>query len=103
MTTRIQPHVPDRWHLMARPREFDEASALEVAMLYFWSKGYEATSERDLAEQMGVTNASLYNAFGDKQSLNRRALDHYLQLSIRDRVRRLERLPPTLGHPPVLR
>ena len=93
MTTRVQPHVPDRWHLMVRPREFDEASALEVAMLYLWSKGYEATSERDLAEQMGVTNASLYNAFGDKRSLNRRALDHYLQLSIRDRVRRLERLP----------
>jgi TetR/AcrR family transcriptional regulator, transcriptional repressor for nem operon len=78
---------------MARPREFDEASALEVAMLDLWSKGHEAISERDLAEQMGVTNASLYNAFGDKRSLYRRALDHYLQLSVRDHVRRLERLP----------
>jgi TetR/AcrR family transcriptional regulator, transcriptional repressor for nem operon len=78
---------------MARPREFDEASVLEVAMLYFWSKGYEATSVRDLAEQMGFTSASLYNAFGDKRSLYRPTLDHYLQLSVHDRVRRLERLP----------
>ena len=53
---------------MARPREFDEASVPEVAMLYFWSKGYEATSVRDLAEQMGFTSASLYNGFGDKRS-----------------------------------
>ena len=43
---------------------------------------------------MGITGASLYNAFGDKRSLYRRALAHYLETSVRDRVSRLEKLPP---------
>ncbi len=59
-------------------------------MCCFWANGYEGTSVRDLAEQMGLTGASLYNAFGDKRSLYRRALDHYLQQSVHERVRRLE-------------
>lgn len=79
---------------MARPRNFDEAAVLEAAMNCFWAQGYELTSVRDLAEQMGITCASLYNAFGDKRSLYRRALDHYLEDSVRDRVARHERLPP---------
>lgn len=79
---------------MARPREFDEATVLEAAMNCFWGRGFESTSVRDLAEEMGITGASLYNAFGDKRSLYRRALAHYLQTSVRDRVSRLEQLPP---------
>ncbi len=79
---------------MARPREFDEATALEAAMNCFWAQGYELTSVRDLAEQMGITGASLYNAFGDKRSLYRQALHHYLEQTVRDRVARLERLAP---------
>ncbi len=75
---------------MARPREFDEATVLEAAMRCFWAQGYEATSVRDLAAQMEITGASLYNAFGDKRSLYRRALDFYLDQSVRDRVARLE-------------
>jgi TetR/AcrR family transcriptional repressor of nem operon len=75
---------------VARPREFDEIEVLEAAMCCFWARGYEATSVRDLAEEMGLTSASLYNAFGDKRSLYRRALDHYLEQSVRERVRRLE-------------
>jgi TetR/AcrR family transcriptional regulator, transcriptional repressor for nem operon len=78
---------------MARPREFDEATVLEAAMNCFWAQGYELTSVRDLAEQMGITGASLYNAFGDKRSLYRQALQHYLEQTVRDRVARLERLP----------
>jgi TetR/AcrR family transcriptional regulator, transcriptional repressor for nem operon len=79
---------------MARPREFDEATVLEAAMHCFWARGFESTSVRDLAEQMGITGASLYNAFGDKRSLYRQALAHYLETSVRDRVSRLERLSP---------
>src|SRR3974390_481002 len=79
---------------MARPREFDEARVLEAAMNCFWARGFEQSSVRDLAERMGITNASLYNAFGDKRSLYRRALVHYLTQTVRDRVARLEKLPP---------
>jgi TetR/AcrR family transcriptional regulator, transcriptional repressor for nem operon len=79
---------------MARPREFDEATVLDAAMNCFWEHGYAATSVRDLAGEMGITGASLYNAFGDKRSLYRRALDHYLECGVRDRIRRLEPLAP---------
>jgi TetR/AcrR family transcriptional regulator, transcriptional repressor for nem operon len=79
---------------MARPREFDETTVLEAAMNCFWAQGFEQTSVRDLAERMGITGASLYNAFGDKRSLYRRAFVHYLAQTVRDRVRRLEKLPP---------
>jgi TetR/AcrR family transcriptional regulator, transcriptional repressor for nem operon len=79
---------------MARPREFDEATVIEAAMHCFWAQGYASTSVRDLAEQMGITGASLYNAFGDKRSLYRRALDYYLEQSVHDRVARFSKLPP---------
>lgn len=80
---------------MARPREFDEAAALDAAVLCFWRKGYEATSVRDLADSMGLTGASMYNAFGDKRTLYRRALNRYLDVGARERIERFENsLPP---------
>ena len=80
---------------MPRPREFDETTVLEAALECFWQRGYEATSVRDLAASMGLTAPSLYNAFGDKQQLFARALEHYLDCTTRDRLRRLETsLPP---------
>jgi len=79
---------------MARPREFNEATVLEAAMNRFWAQGFGQTSVRDLAEQMGITGASIYNAFGDKRSLYRQAFAHYLAQTVRDRVARLENLPP---------
>jgi TetR/AcrR family transcriptional repressor of nem operon len=82
---------------MARPREFDEATVLEAAMNCFWAHGFEQTSVRDLAVRMGITGASLYNAFGDKRSLYRQAFVHYLAQTVRDRVARLEKLSPALA------
>jgi TetR/AcrR family transcriptional repressor of nem operon len=80
---------------MARPREFDENAVLDAAAQRFWIYGYEATSVRDLAQGMGITGASLYNAFGDKRSLFQRALARYVETSFGDRVSRFERsLPP---------
>jgi TetR/AcrR family transcriptional repressor of nem operon len=75
---------------MARPREFDEAIVLDSAIQCFWAKGFEATSMRDLIDCMGITGASLYNAFGDKRALYRKALAHYLESSFGERVTRLE-------------
>jgi TetR/AcrR family transcriptional regulator, transcriptional repressor for nem operon len=75
---------------MPRPREFDEAAVLDAAVLCFWNRGYEATSVRELADSMGITGASLYNAFGDKHALYGKALAHYVSRSVEDRVRRFE-------------
>jgi len=80
---------------MGRPREFDERAVLDAAMDCFWRDGYEATSVRDLAARMGITGASLYNAFGDKRSLFREVLHRYVERSTRERIARLEStLPP---------
>jgi len=79
---------------MARPREFDETAALEAAVACFWSRGYEATSMRDLAENMGLSAPSLYNAYGDKHALFVQALEHYLDRSMRERIERLEHTVP---------
>jgi TetR/AcrR family transcriptional repressor of nem operon len=80
---------------MGRPKEFDESAALDAAMDCFWQDGYEATSVRDLAARMGITGASLYNAFGDKRSLFREVLQRYADRSMRERIAGLEStLPP---------
>ena len=64
-------------------------------MKCFWQRGYEATSVRDLAEEMGISAPSLYNAYGDKRALFVQALERYLDQSTRARIKRLEdSLPP---------
>jgi TetR/AcrR family transcriptional regulator, transcriptional repressor for nem operon len=83
---------------MARPREFDETTALNAAIDCFWHRGYEATSVRDLAAAMGLSGPSLYNAFGDKRALFVRSLERYLDCSPRARIKRLEAsLPPEIA------
>jgi TetR/AcrR family transcriptional repressor of nem operon len=80
---------------LARPRNFNEAKALDAATAQFWRHGFGATSTRDLGAAMGLGPASLYNAFGDKRALFRRCLDRYLDGGMRARITRLEReLPP---------
>src|SRR6516165_5559023 len=95
MSIRVSRSCPHREDVMARPREFDEIIALEAAIECFWQRGYEATSVRDLAEKMGLSAPSLYNAYGDKHALYKRALAHYLDHSARALIKRLEgSLPP---------
>lgn len=74
---------------MGRPREFHEADVLDAAVRAFWIRGFEATSMRDLARETGLACASLYNAFGDKRALYRRALDHYVGTGLDQRLARL--------------
>ncbi len=78
---------------MARPREFDEQAVLSAAAEAFWTSGYEATSTRRLVQCTGLSQPSLYNAFGDKRQLFERALDHYLDERLRERIARLSALP----------
>jgi TetR/AcrR family transcriptional repressor of nem operon len=75
---------------MGRQKAFDEDRAIDAAIDRFWSRGYEATSVRDLAGDMGIGGASLYNAFGDKRTLFTRALERYVNRASRERIARLE-------------
>jgi AcrR family transcriptional regulator len=63
-----------------RRRAFDPEAALNAAMRLFWTHGYEATSLAMLRDAMGLTPPQIYNAFTDKETLFRRALDRYLHL-----------------------
>ena len=62
---------------MGRPRQFDREEVLDLAMAVFIEKGFEATSIQDLIDAMGINRASLYDTFGDKESLFLEVLDRY--------------------------
>lgn len=64
--------------MAGRPREFEKAEVLTRARDCFWAKGFEATSMADLIQHTQVASASLYAAFGSKDSLFRAAIDDYL-------------------------
>ncbi len=46
-------------------------------MQVFWSKGYAATSMRDLTDAMGLSKSSLYDTFGSKHDLFLESIDYY--------------------------
>jgi len=60
-----------------RVRQFDADEALERALEVFWERGYEGATLPELTAAMGVNRPSLYAAFGNKEELFRKALDHY--------------------------
>lgn len=62
-----------------RPRQFDEHNVVEAAMRLFWSKGLTATSLDDLSAATGLTRPSLYNAFGNKESIYQYAFDRFVE------------------------
>jgi TetR/AcrR family transcriptional repressor of nem operon len=62
---------------MPRPKSFDEDAVLAQAVELFRARGYEGTSLADLETHLGLGRQSLYNTFGDKQTLFLKALDHY--------------------------
>lgn len=72
-----------------RPRAFDVDDAIDVALDLFWHRGYRATTTRDLEARLGVTQSSLYQAFGSKSRLLDRAVDRYVDLVDRELLRPL--------------
>ncbi len=70
---------PSKTRRRGRPREFDREEGLRKAMRVFWKLGYEATSMADLRAALGITQASLYAAYGSKEALFREAVALYQQ------------------------
>src|SRR5579872_3132902 len=68
--------------LKGRPRAFDAEKALDRALQVFRRKGYEGASLTDLTQAMGIERPSLYAAFGNKETLFRRALDRYAEMTM---------------------
>ncbi|MEU6224752.1 TetR/AcrR family transcriptional regulator [Streptomyces sp. NPDC047042] len=64
---------------IGRPRGFDADQALERAMLVFWEHGYEGASLANLTDAMGISTTSMYAAFGNKETLFRKALERYTE------------------------
>jgi AcrR family transcriptional regulator len=62
---------------VARPKEFDRATALKAAITVFTDHGYEGTSTDALIEAMGISRQSMYDTFGDKRRLYLDALQQY--------------------------
>lgn len=60
-----------------RPRSFDVDEVLTGAVELFWRDGFAATTARRLQEQLGISQSSLYHAFGSKDGLQLAALDAY--------------------------
>jgi TetR/AcrR family transcriptional repressor of nem operon len=62
---------------MPRPKSFDEGAVLDQAVQLFQERGYDGTSLADLELHLGLGRQSLYNTFGDKQTLFLKALERY--------------------------
>ncbi|MEH1939565.1 MAG: TetR/AcrR family transcriptional regulator [Nostoc sp.] len=79
-------------------KQFDPEVALEQAMRVFWVHGYEAASLSELLKNMGIGKKSLYDTFGNKQSLFLKALEHYAHTNIQNVQARLSADGSPLGH-----
>jgi TetR/AcrR family transcriptional repressor of nem operon len=79
---------------MGRPKCFDESKVLDSAIDCFWRNGLKASSIRTLAEEMGIAGPSLYNAYGNKQTLFAKALERYAETTLRPRFKQVRDLPP---------
>lgn len=68
---------------MARGKSFDEEVILERIILIFREKGYKSASMDDIGRQVSLTKTSLYNAYGNKSSLFKKALELYIEGSFK--------------------
>ncbi|TAL39612.1 MAG: TetR/AcrR family transcriptional regulator [Alphaproteobacteria bacterium] len=81
---------------MGRKLEFCREKALHTAMESFWAHGYEQTSMRDLAEQLGLHLGSVYNALGDKEKVFEAALKLNFEEVVLPRMKALQEAPDPL-------
>jgi len=75
---------------LGRPVEFDREAAVRAALGQFWRRGFEAVSASDLAEAMSIKRSSLYNSFGDRETVFREALEAYRRIAPDAALARIE-------------
>jgi TetR/AcrR family transcriptional repressor of nem operon len=64
-----------------RPKLYDRERLVGDVMNLFWERGYSDLSLNEIAQETGLTRASLYNAFNSKESLLMETLTHYFKMS----------------------
>lgn len=64
---------------LGRPRSFDVDKTLDQAVEAFWRFGMNGSTTRTLEAELGVTQSSIYNAFGSKAELATQVLDRYVE------------------------
>jgi AcrR family transcriptional regulator len=65
--------------ISGRPRTFDVETALAGVARLFWERGYAGTSLNHVCRVLKLNKASIYAAFGNKESLYARALEWYFR------------------------
>lgn len=63
--------------MMPRTARFDRQVALDRAVELFWSRGYYASSMKDIEKALDMRPGSLYATFGSKSGLFAEALEAY--------------------------
>ncbi|HQT66697.1 MAG TPA: TetR/AcrR family transcriptional regulator [Acetobacteraceae bacterium] len=82
---------------MSRPRQIADDVVLDRAINVFWRHGYAAASMRDLTLATGLSAASLYHRYRDKDGLFAAAINRYADLGISARLARLTREPDPIA------
>jgi TetR/AcrR family transcriptional repressor of nem operon len=62
---------------IGRPRQFNAEKAIARATQQFWRGGYTATSLQDLVDCMSLSKSSLYQSFGNKETLFISCINNY--------------------------
>ena len=81
---------------MARPPKYDDDQILDRALRLFWTRGWSATSIRELEVELDLKAPAIYRRFGSKDGLSQAVLDHYVDRVVR---RRIEKYLPAEGDP----
>ena len=76
------------------PAKQRHAEIIEVALRLFNEQGYDKTSLREIADEIGVTKAALYYHFPSKEDIVRAALEEYTQ-ALTELVDRAEQISNT--------
>ncbi len=90
MAVTAKTATPDLQRSPGRPRAFATEEVLVAALELFWKNGYRNTTTRDLEQALGLSQSSIYNAFGSKQNLLEAALDRYEAITERELLMPLE-------------